>query len=246
MYIPVSEDFISNSRYIIRLLIRVSVSLFLWLFRFVFGYIVTECTYIGTSLISRYCLSFPLAFSVSGYIIDNLHVCEQARSGRSVCNSALEHLCIIINSACKRTSIDSYFYLSLWLWMSVPVSGYVITDCMCIYVSWSCLFLSSLWRSVVVFGYIVIDCRCIFPSFDPCFSLSFSLNTFLSVELYYHWLYVQKYVSWSVFLSLSLCLFQCLLILSVIVCIYVSLLIRISFSLSLNVCSSVSLCYQSL
>ena len=73
-------------------------------------------------------LSFPLCFWVSGYMTDNLRVCEQARSGRSVCNSSLENLCIIINSAC----IDSYFYLPLWLWRSVPVSGCVNIDCMCI------------------------------------------------------------------------------------------------------------------
>ena len=88
----------------------------------------------------------------------NLYVCEQARSGRSVCNRTLENVCIIINSACIRTSIHSYFYLSLSLWTSVPVSGYVITDCMCIYVSWSCLF------------------------------LSFSLKICSSVRLYCHWL----------------------------------------------------------
>ena len=48
--------------------------------------------------------------------------------------------------------------LSLWLWMSVPVSGSVITDYMCIYVSWSCLF------------------------------FSFSLEICSSVRLYCHWL----------------------------------------------------------
>ena len=111
---------------------------------------------------------------MSGYIIDNWHVCEQARLCRSVCNSALENVCIIINSAYIRTSIDSYFYLSLWLWMSVPVSGYVITDCMCINISWSCLF------------------------------LSFSLEICSSVLLSCHWLYVHRYVSWSAFLSLFL------------------------------------------
>ena len=102
------------------------------LFIFVVGYIGTDCTYIGMSLILRFYLSFPLCFWVSGYIIDNLRVCEQARSGYSVCNSSLENLCVITNSAC----IDSHFYLPLWLWRSVPVSGCVITDCMCVYVSW--------------------------------------------------------------------------------------------------------------
>ena len=141
MCIPVSEDIIHS--WCICTSLNLCLSLFLWLFIFVFGYIVTDCTYIGASLIPRFCLSlFLLSFSVSGYIIDNVHVFEQARSGRSMCNRALENVCIIINSACIRTSNDSYFFLSLWLWMSVPVSGYVMTHCMCIYVSWSCLFFS--------------------------------------------------------------------------------------------------------
>ena len=53
-----------------------------------------------------------MPFSVSGCIIGNLHVCEQARSARSVCNNALENLCvIIIISVSIRTSLDSYFCL---------------------------------------------------------------------------------------------------------------------------------------
>ena len=83
--------------------------------------------------------------------------------------------------------------------MSAPMSGYVMTHCMCIYV-----ICHSLWISVGAFGYIVTDCRCIFPSLDPCFSLS--LNTSMSVRLYCHWLYVNRYVYWSAFLSLSVCL----------------------------------------
>ena len=156
-------------------------------------------------------LSFPLSFWVSGYIIDNLHVCDQARSNRSVCSSALENLCIIINSTC--TSIDSDYDLSLWLWMSIPLSGYIVTDCMCIYVFWSCLFFSfSLYicSSVRLFcdslyvymprllirvslslvsEYIsqcsaIINVTCRGTCLDPYFSLSFSLNTSLSVRLY--------------------------------------------------------------
>ena len=81
-----------------------------------FGYIVTDCTYIGTSLIPRFCVFlFPLSFSVSGYIVDNVRVCEQARSGRSVYNSALENVCIIFNSACIPTSFDPCLSLSFCL-----------------------------------------------------------------------------------------------------------------------------------
>ena len=47
-----------------------------------------------------------------GYIIGNLHVCEQARSARSVCNRALETVCnSIVNSAYIPTSLRSYFWL---------------------------------------------------------------------------------------------------------------------------------------
>ena len=59
-------------------------------------------------------LSIPLSLSLSGYIIGNLHVCEQASSARSVCSSAVENICIIINSASIRTFLDSYFCLSLF------------------------------------------------------------------------------------------------------------------------------------
>ena len=96
----------------VRLMIRVSVSL------------LCNCSYLSSAILSLIVrievrllfrvfvhLSFPLSFWVSGFTIDNLHVCEQARSSRSVCSSALENVCIIINSAC--TSIDSYYDLSL-------------------------------------------------------------------------------------------------------------------------------------
>ena len=80
-----------------------------------------------------------------GYIISNLHGCEQARSAQSVCNIALKTVCIIfniLNFGYIPTSLHSYFCLYLWLWMSVPVSGYVMIHCMCIYVAWSWLFFS--------------------------------------------------------------------------------------------------------
>ena len=79
--------------------------------------IVTDCTGIGTYLDPRLSLSlcFFLSVSVSEYIISNLHVCEQARSGRSVGNNALERLCNIINSACIRTSLYFSFFLFLCL-----------------------------------------------------------------------------------------------------------------------------------
>ena len=47
----------------VRLLIRVSLSLFLWMFLSVFGYIVTDCICIGTSLDPRF--SHSLSFCLS-------------------------------------------------------------------------------------------------------------------------------------------------------------------------------------
>ena len=59
MCIPVSEYIFIHLilGVYVRLLIRVSVSPFLWLFVVVVGYIVTDCTYIGTSVILCFCLS---------------------------------------------------------------------------------------------------------------------------------------------------------------------------------------------
>ena len=45
---------------------------------------------IGTFVDLRSSRSFFLFVSVFGYIIGNLHVCEQLRSAHSVCNSAIE------------------------------------------------------------------------------------------------------------------------------------------------------------
>ena len=57
-------------------------------------------------------ISLYLSFSESGCIIGKLHVCEQARTSRSVWNSVLEKWCmIIIIPACIYTSLDSYFRL---------------------------------------------------------------------------------------------------------------------------------------
>ena len=124
--------------------------------------------------------------------------------------------------------------------MSVQVFGYIMTHCMSIYVSGSCLF------------------------------LSFSLNICCSDWLYCHPLYVSMSVAWSVFFSLSLtlsvpiavfgyivtdcssigtsldrriplffpslCLSQCTGILSVSLRVYVRPLIHICFSLILCKC----------
>ena len=119
---------------------------------------------------------------------------------------------------CAYTSLDRVWF-SLSFWRSVVVFGYIVNDCRCIFPSVH-TFLSlplSIWIPLFVFGYIAIDCTWIGTCLDPLFSLSFSLSVLVSG------------------------------ILSLIVRVCVRLLIRIfSLSLSLNMCSSVSLFYHSL
>ena len=200
---------------------------FSMIFMSVFGYIVTDSTYIGISLIPRFCLSLYTSFSMSGYIIGNFHVCEQAHWARSVSNRALQNVCMsIIIPVYIRTSLDSHFCLTSLaqnvrsnvricddsLYVHISLLSFSLNICrsvrlychwlsVYISVSWS-VFLSlslSLWIPLWVFGYIVTDCTWIGTCTDPRFSL------FLSVS-----------VSG---------------ILSVIIRVYVRLLIPISFSL---------------
>ena len=114
-----------------------------WLYVYVY---VSWSVFTGTSLDPRFSLSFSLSVSVFGYIIGK--------------------------SACIRTSVDSYFFVSLCLWMCVAVSDYISSQC---------------------------RCKC--TSLDSYVSLSSSLNVFIRVWLYWHWLYVYMYVFWCVFLS---------------------------------------------
>ena len=81
-----------------------------------------------------------------GYIAGNLHVYEQVRSAQSGCNSGLENydddVYFSFSFACIRTSLGSYFCLSVCFSMSVMVSGYIMTHCMSIYCSAVCLCVS--------------------------------------------------------------------------------------------------------
>ena len=121
---------------------------------------VTDCTCIGTSVEPLWSLSLSLCLSESGYIIDNVHEYEQARSAHSACNCAIYiyiYYFLLLHFAWIRTSLDSYFFLSLCLGMCVAVSGYVIPHC-----------------------------RSNFTSLVACFSLSFSLNVFIIFQVYCH------------------------------------------------------------
>ena len=106
----------------------------------------------------------------------------------------------------------------------------------CIYVSWSCLYLSFSQNICISVRYIVTRCTCMCTSIDPCLSVSFPLNAFTNVRLYCHWLYVYSYVSWSAFVSVFLCLSQCPRILSVILRVYLCHLIHVFLSLFVSEC----------
>ena len=86
--------------------------------------------YIATSLDLRLSLSFSLSVSVSEYIIRNLHVCEQ-----TYVTALWKTDFLFFYFACIRSSLDFCFFLPLSVWMSVPVSNYIMTYCMCIYFS---------------------------------------------------------------------------------------------------------------
>ena len=152
-------------------------------------------------------LSFSLSLSVSRYIIGNfMYMNKRVQLTQRVI--ALLKIFVLFSfliCACIRTSLHSYFCLSFCLWMSVTVSGYIMTHFKSIY------------------------------GFALRFCLSFSQNICVSVWLYCHWLYVYRYVSWSVFVSLFLSqwLNECSAILSQVISVRVRLLIHISLSLCL-------------
>ena len=140
MRVAVSDYIMTYCRY------NISVRLFWFVF---LTLLFCECFYtclailtlilltcIGTSLDPRLSLSFSLSVSVSEYIIRNLHVCEQTRSARSACNSAMEDGFFFTFFFCLYAYVSWFLFLSLsCVWMSVPVSSYIMTDCMCIYFS---------------------------------------------------------------------------------------------------------------
>ena len=105
---------------------------------------------------SSFCLSFSLSISVSGYIMGNfMYMNKRVQLSQRV-KALWIYFLFYFFIACIRTSLDSYFCLSLFLRMSVTVSGYIMTYCMSIYLL----------------------------ALRLC--LSFCLNICISVGLYYH------------------------------------------------------------
>ena len=77
-------------------------------------------------------------------------------------------------------SLDSYFFLCLSRWMSVSVFGYILTHCMSIYVSGSCLFLSfslNMCNNNRLYYYSYVR-RLIRVFLSLCLSLSVSISVF--------------------------------------------------------------------
>jgi len=134
----------------------------------VFDYTVTDCKCIGMSLDPRF--SLFLSVWVSGYIIGN--------------------------SAYIRTSLDSYFFLSLFIWMCVAMSDYIIAH---MYVSWSVLLTLFFCECFCVrqYRYWLYVYRYVsWSAFFLFFSLFFSFFSFFLLFVF------------SFSLSLSLCLSQ--------------------------------------
>ena len=110
----------------------------LWMALSVFGYIVTDCPCIGSSLDRHFYLCFSLSVSViSTYITANstcictsLYLCFPLTFCLSMCIPVSEY--IIIHSWCMYTSFDSCFSLSFhfffFLSLFMSVFGYIITD----------------------------------------------------------------------------------------------------------------------
>ena len=167
-----------------------------------FGYIVTHCTCICTSLDARFSV-----FSLNASIGFRLY-CHWLSVYTFVSWSAFLTMFLFVsvsayiaaNFACICTSLYLCFPLTFCHWICTPVSEYIIIH------SW-----------------------CICTSFDPCFCLSFSMIVYVCVRLYRHWLYLYRYVCYSAYLSISLyvCLCQCPGILSVI-CMYVKKRVQLS------------------
>ena len=173
-----------------------SLSLFLW--RFVFGYNYWDWLYVYTYVSWSAFVSLSLSFSLSQRPGILLVICMYVNKCDQLTQRVIALKIYLFDFACIRTFLDSYFFLSLCLWMCVAVSSYITTQCRCKYASLVIRVPHSLccccWMYVSMFGPFVTDCTCI----GTC--IGTSPDPFLS-------------------LSLSLCLSQCAAVLPVI-CMY--------------------------
>ena len=147
MRVAVSDYIMTYCRY------NISVRLFWFVF---LTLLFCECFYtcsailtlilltcIGTSLDPRLSLSFSLSVSVSEYIIRNLHVCEQTRSARSACNSAMEDGFFI------------FFILPVYVRLLISVSFSLLCVNVCtsvqLYYDWLYVHILLFFRLVILF-----------------------------------------------------------------------------------------------
>ena len=220
-------SFIFNLRLYVRLLIRISFSLFVWMYVEVSGYIITHCSCKCAFLDP----CFSLSFCLNGFIRVRLY-CDWLYVYRYV--SWPSFLSLFLSVSVTSYIIGNFMYMNNRVQLSqgvIALSKFVYA---CLFYSYFCLS-RCLWMSVTVSGYIMTHCMSIYVFFALHLCLSFCLNICISVGLYCHWLYVYVYVSWSVFLSLFLsqCLIECSAILSLFVRVRVYLLIHVSLSLSI-------------
>ena len=146
------------------------------------------------------------------------------------------------NYACIGTSLDSYFFLSHFVWMCLPVSGYTITYCGCIYVRLLIRVSLSvfLWRILLLFSYNFCDWFYVYRyiSLSPhVLSLTFSLFVSASGYIIGN---LHVYRSAHSMCNCAIDFFSLFMLR-----VYVRLLIRIAFPSScLNVCSSLRIYYH--
>ena len=251
----------------------------MWIFLSVFGYVVTNCTYIGTSLDPRFSLFFVVCVSVSGYII-----------GKSSLGISILVIGYIITHCTCICPVSWSVFFSLSHSMPISVFGYIVSDCnyvgtspdrrfsLSLSLSFFLILSECVYQCPSILSLIVgVDVRLLIRVFFSLFPWRFLL---LFGYIFCDWLYVYRYVSWNSFLYLSLSPSPSLSFsLSVSVsryiignfiymnkrvqltqrviallkmffnfCVYthVSWFIFLSLSLSLNVCNSVCLYYDSL
>ena len=137
-----------------------------------------------------------------------------------------------------RTSLGFYFFLSLCLWMSVPVSSSVMSHCVCVYFSSSWyLFPCSLNIRINVRLYCDSLYVYMYVSWYMLFCL---LSEFFGFRQYCHWLSVYRFVSWSAFLSMFLFVLVSAYIAVNSACICTSLYLCFPLTFCLWICTRVS------
>ena len=140
------------------------------------------------------------------------------------------------NFACIRTSLDFSFFLSLSVWMSVPVSSYIMTHCMSIYFS-SSRELFSFSLNIRIYVRLYCDSLFVYMYVSSSVFLSvFSLNASIGFQLYCHWSFVYNVVPWFLFLSMFLSVSVHAYITANIACLCTSLYPCFSLSLCVWMC----------